>query len=642
MINLDSMPSKFTLYQLIKSAADSHPNAAAQMYRESSSSDFKTKTFGEMFTEIKKISLALNSLGMKKGDNVGLIADVGHRWMPVSMGITSIGGVDVPRGTDATEGDLTYIFQHADCQIIFLETVKVYKKIESILGQFKNLKHIIFFEDFSSLKIPNAVKAVTLSDLMKSGEAILKNGDAEYHKLADAVGESDTATIIYTSGTTGAPKGVVHTQKSLTWEVYYSLKGMDIPPLGVTMGFLPPWHIAERLIEMACIRIVSAVAFTSVPTLAKDLQAVNPTFLLSVPRVWESFYNKMMGSVAKASPVAKTLFKFANWTALEFSTLKDILLGLKYQLEPDSMITGAAKKIGALIGCILLFIPNLLAQAILKKVKGALGNRIKFAISGAGALPEYIDRLFYSIGVPIIETYGMTETVGVSVRRKMPGTVVGTVGSPIEGVEIKLVDSQGNTVTKPNVKGVAYHRGPHIMKEYYKEPEKTKQVLTEDGWLNSGDILIWTAGGQLKFAGRAKDTIVLLGGENVEPLPIEDSIKQSAFVAQCVVVGQDQKTLGALILPDKEAVIAAMKEKNVSLSADMIEWNKVPEVNALFKEEIKKFNSNELGFKSFEKVSAFFILGKEFTVDDELTQTLKIKRNVVADKYAKEIGNMFK
>ncbi|HNI28775.1 MAG TPA: AMP-binding protein, partial [Leptospiraceae bacterium] len=236
MIQLDSMPPKFTLYQLIKSAADSHPNAPAQMYRESSTSDFRSKTFSEMFTEIKKISLALNSLGMKKGENVGLIADVGHRWMPVSMGITTIGGVDVPRGTDATQGDLSYIFQHADCRIIFLETVKVYKKIESILSQFKNLKYIVFFEDFSSLKIPSSVQAMTLSELMNKGEALLKNGDGEYHKLAEAVSEPDTATIIYTSGTTGAPKGVVHTQKSLTWEVYYSLKGMDVPPLGVTMG----------------------------------------------------------------------------------------------------------------------------------------------------------------------------------------------------------------------------------------------------------------------------------------------------------------------------------------------------------------------------------------------------------------------
>ena len=632
---------KYTLYNLVKNSIDKYPDAVAQMYREKSNSDFKNKSFTKMYSEIKAISLALIDLGMKKGDKIGLIADVGHRWLPVSLGITTVGGVDVPRGTDATKEDLNYIFKHTECKIIFLETPKVYQKIESILAEFKELKTIIFFDDYSSLKVPSRIQTLSLQSILDKGKELLKTKEKEYYTITESIEEDDVATIIYTSGTTGAPKGVVHTQKSLTWEVFHSINGIDVKPYGATMGFLPPWHIAERLIEKASFHVGCAVAFTSVPNLAKDLQAVNPTFLLSVPRVWESFYNKMLGNVSKASPVAKSIFNFSHWTALTFSNRKDILTGIKFQLDNKSFIETFIDKISSIWVCFFLFLPNLFAQKILKKVKGALGNRIEFAISGAGALPEYIDRFFYSIGVPIIETYGMTETVGVSCRRNYPGTVVGTVGSPIKGVEIKLIDSNGNVVTEPNVKGVAYHRGPHIMKEYYKEPKKTSEVLSQDGWLNSGDILVWTVNGELKFAGRAKDTIVLFGGENVEPLPIEDTLKQSPYILQCVVVGQDQKTLGALIVPDKEAIQNYLKSKNITAPADIKDWKSTKEINSIFKDEIKRLNSTDMGFKSFEKVTDFYLLENEFQIGEELTQTLKVKRNVVLEKYQKEIESLY-
>jgi len=231
--------------------------------------------------------------------------------------------------------------------------------------------------------------------------------------------------------------------------------------------------------------------------------------------------------------------------------------------------------------------------------------------------------------------------VGVSARREFPGTVIGTVGPPSPGVEIKLVDEKGNIVTEPGVKGVAYHRGPNIMQGYYKEPEKTAQILTKDGWLNSGDILVWTTNGELKFAGRAKDTIVLLGGENVEPQPIEDALSQSDLVLQVVVVGQDKKTLGALIVPNADAVKKALQTLGKSVSDDITTWNKEPAVISLFKDEIKTRNSEKVGFKVFEKVTSFHLLAREFQPGDELTQTLKVRRNVVFEKYKNEIEGLY-
>ncbi|MCB1172854.1 MAG: AMP-binding protein [Leptospiraceae bacterium] len=606
------------------------------MYRPEKNKPFVKRSFRQTADRMMAVSLGLSELGMQPGDKIGLIADVGPDWLPVCWGICGIGGVDVPRGTDATAGDLTYIFEHAECQIIFLETRAVYDKIGAQIGSFSGLKTIIFYQT-TDLPDIAGIRVMTLDELIASGQAV-SDGAAKYRQLGQAVAEDDLATIIYTSGTTGAPKGVMHTQKSLTWEIDQAIKGIHVPKNGVTMGFLPPWHIAERLIEGVAWHTITATAFTSVPTLAKDLQEAQPTFLLSVPRVWESFYNKVFDGVKKASPVAQKLFGFARWSAYTWSIQKDVLLGRKYYLARQNLIVSGVRKLGALVALNFLFVPNLIAQLILGKVRKALGGRVEFAISGAGALPEHIDRFFYSVGIPILETYGMTETVGVTCRRDKPRTVVGTVGKPFQGTQIKLIDEQGNEVTEPNQKGVAWHFGPHIMKGYYKNPEKTAEVL-KDGWLNSGDILVYTNHGELKFAGRAKDTIVLFGGENVEPQPIEDTLSQSAYIQQVVVVGQDQKTLAALIVPNKEAVLAELGA--ASPGDDIQAWRDNKAVQQLFKQEIKSRVSAEAGFKSFEKVTAFDLLDKEFQIGDELTQTLKVKRNVVLEKYADRIKALY-
>lgn len=628
------------MYELLKASAEKYGRFPAQMFRPDKNSPYVKTTIAELFDKARAISLGLDALGMQRGDKVGFIADVGPLWLPVSMGITAVGGVDVPRGTDATPQELLYIFKHADCPIIILENAKVYNNIAGSLGEFTNLKTIIFMGN-SKPQVPSHIKVFTLDEIIANGRNSHSANSKRYDELGARVSESDLVTIIYTSGTTGNPKGVMHTHRSLCWEIWHVGDGLPITPGGVTMGFLPPWHVAERLIESVAFTRGVAIAFTSVPTLAKDLQEARPTFLLSVPRVWESFYNKVMDGVKKASPVARGLFNFARASAMQFSIEKDIFTNTKYRLDKPSIFYHLLRRPLALFNLVLLLLPNLVAQLILGKVRRALGGRVEFALSGAGALPEHIDRFFYSIGVAIVETYGMTETGGVTCRRTYPGTVIGTVGKPIPGTKVKLIDEQGNEVTKPNTKGVCWHYGPHIMKGYYKEEQKTAEVL-KDGWLNSGDILIYTANGELKFAGRAKDTIVLFGGENVEPQPIEDTLIQSEYIHQVVVVGQDRKTLGALIVPAKEAVLKYAEEHKITLPSDMRDWPMNAELQKLYKTEIKERISEKAGFKNFEKVTTFAILPEEFKVGDELTQTLKVRRNVVFEKYAQQIEEMYK
>jgi long-chain acyl-CoA synthetase len=635
-----AMLSRYTMFELLTKSAAKYTNGVAQMYRPDKNSPYAKITFQQFFEKARAIGLGLDAIGLKRGDKVGFIADVGQNWLPVSMGINAIGGVDVPRGTDATAQELTYIFKHADCPVIILDNEKVYQSIAASLGLFEHLKTIIFVNP-ASPQTPSNITVYSLKDIIEKGNAAHAANPERFGELGARIAEDDLVTIIYTSGTTGNPKGVMHTHKSLAWEVWHVADGLAINAGGVTMGFLPPWHVAERLIESVSFTRGVAIAFTSVATLAKDLQEARPTFLLSVPRVWESFYNKVIDGVKKASPLAQKIFNFARWSAMHYSLEKDILANIKYRLDKPSALFHLCRRPLALVNLALLFVPNLLAQVILGKVRKGLGGRVQFALSGAGALPEHIDRFFYSIGIAIVETYGMTETGGVTCRRTHPGTVIGTVGKPINGTRIKLLDDHGNEVTKPNTKGVCWHTGPHIMKGYYKEEQKTSEVL-KDGWLNSGDILVFTANGDLKFAGRAKDTIVLFGGENVEPQPIEDTLIQSDYIHQIVVVGQDKKTLGALIVPAKEAVLKYAEENKLQLPAEMRDWPVNADIQKLFKAEIKERVSDKAGFKNFEKVTTFTVIPDEFKIGEELTQTLKVRRNVVFEKYAKQIEDMYK
>ncbi|MCB1314735.1 MAG: AMP-binding protein [Leptospiraceae bacterium] len=638
--------NRYTLPELLSKSVSEHPNAVAQRYREAGSKDFQNITYQQIQEYAHRITAGLIALGMQKGDHIGLIADVGHRWMWASMGITGGGGVDVSRGTDATREELLYIFQHAGCKIIFLETGKVYDKIKDVIDRLSDLKTIIFF-DSPSTEIPSGIQSKTLNELIQLGADQIKQNSKIATDAGEKVQPDDLATIIYTSGTTGTPKGVMLTHKNLSYLTTLisgeiAKDGIILTTADRSVGFLPPWHIGERLFESIMLFNGCSVAFTSITALAGDLRTVRPTVMFSVPRVWESFYNKILENVKAASPVQRGIFNFARWSAMKWSWHKANLFGNVYHLKRRSVIVNFFSRAWSLDVLFMIWPLNAFAQLIFAKIRKLVGGHLKFAISGAGALPEHIDRLFAAIGIPIFEAYGMTETTGVSCARMLTDHVIGTVGKPLGDIEVKLVDEQGNTITEPGIKGVAHHRGQHIMRGYYKEPEKTSATLLEGGWLNSGDLMVYTDREFLKFAGRAKDTIVLLGGENLEPEPIEFALSQSQYVHQVIVVGQDKKTLGALIVPGQAAIehhLKDMGEKNMPAMAD---YNNNDMIVNLFKREIKERISANNGFKSFEKVTAFHLLPAEFTVGDELTQTMKMRRNVIFDKYAKEIDNMYR
>ncbi|HPB66387.1 MAG TPA: AMP-binding protein, partial [Spirochaetales bacterium] len=277
---------------------------------------------------------------------------------------------------------------------------------------------------------------------------------------------------------------------------------------------------------------------------------------------------------------------------------------------------------------------------VFKKIKTKLGGRFKAGVSGGGAMPASVDIFFDTIGVQILEGYGLTETAPVIGLRPQRKPVLGTVGPAIRGTEFRITDEAGIDVGRCR-KGVVHVRGPQVMLGYYKRPELTAKVLSDDGWLNTGDLGMLTRQGFLKLTGRAKDTIVLRGGENVEPLPIEQRICDSPYVKQAVVLGQDQRFLAALIVPDQDAVIAWAKDTTVPI-VDYEALLAQPEVRELFDYEIGQAVNQKTGFKSFERIFRFELLPEPFEVGRELSAKQEIKRHVVAELYKQRIARMFR
>ncbi|WP_244935786.1 AMP-binding protein [Leptospira bouyouniensis] len=376
--------------------------------------------------------------------------------------------------------------------------------------------------------------------------------------------------------------------------------------------------------------------------LGKDLSKVKPTILFTVPRVWESFYDKIKDTIHKSSFIKKYFLKLLIWNSVHFSITYDLAFDRIPRLNAPKSLSQLFTQAFNFFK-LFIYIPLLpVSKLVLSKILSVLGGRLRYAFAGAGALQAEVDRFMYAIGMPILEVYGMTENSGVSTIRHYNNFSVGNVGKPIQGVTIKLIDEFGKEVINPGTKGVAHHHGRHNMKGYYLEEDKTNAVLTEDRWLNSGDLLVWTAQGNLKFAGRAKDTIVLSGGENVEPEPIEICIKQSEYIDQVVVVGQDKKTLSALILLNLEKLENYLNDNSINIDLKNVIYNEEEIIQKLIRDEVKHFVSDKNGFKSFERISNIYILQNPFVVHDELTQTQKVKRNRVQEKYYNEIESMYR
>jgi long-chain acyl-CoA synthetase len=414
---------------------------------------------------------------------------------------------------------------------------------------------------------------------------------------------------------------------------------------GRALSILPVWHSYERVFEMVAISWGVCTCYTSLRTIADDLKTVKPTFMASAPRLWENLYLKIHASVKSAPAWRRALFALAYASARRVQRARRFFCGQLLDLGGRTPGESAALLISNAAGFALCWLPyRLLDGPILAKVRAIVGGKFRGTISGGGALQPHVDEFFNFIGIPVLEGYGLTETAPVLAVRTFKNLVIGTVGAPYPETEIRIVDLDSGEILYPDRRrrgggrgrrGEIHARGPQVMEGYHKDPEGTARVL-RDGWLNTGDIGMITYNGCLKILGRSKDTIVLLSGENVEPLPIEHALTQSALIDQCMVVGNDQKFLGVLIVPSIEAFRTAGIH-----AADATALSEHSAARAMIEAEIRRLVSAETGFKTFERIVAWRFLPKPFEVGDELTSTLKLCRHVVAARYSGLIDAMY-
>ncbi|HMZ61454.1 MAG TPA: AMP-binding protein, partial [Leptospiraceae bacterium] len=401
------------------------------------------------------------------------------------------------------------------------------------------------------------------------------------------------------------------------------------------LSILPVWHIFERAMDYAILSEGAQIYYTNIRDLRDDFQKVKPHFMASAPRLWENLYLGIRQKVEKSEPLRQVLFNTAYDISKNFKASMDYLQGNKLQTERENEMEKFPKIAQAAFTAANLFIPNkILDSVVFGKIREALGGELKGTISGGGALPAHVDEFFNVLGIPVYEGYGMTECSPIISVRQKDKIIQGSVGVSPPGTEIRILNDQGEEVPVGHM-GIIHVKGPQVMKGYYKNQEATDKVL-KNGWLNTGDLGFISFNGTLSVRGRVKDTVVLLGGENVEPVPIENLLLQNALIQNVMVVGQDQKSLGALIYPNLERLVEAGFQ--IKPGEDL---NKNAKVVTHFSKIIKDTISSENGFKGFEKVTDFRFLPKPMEVGDEMTNLYKMKRNVITDKYANLIKEIY-
>ncbi|MFW5688485.1 MAG: AMP-dependent synthetase/ligase, partial [Spirochaetota bacterium] len=414
---------------------------------------------------------------------------------------------------------------------------------------------------------------------------------------------------------------------------------INVTPGDIWLCVLPVWHSFERIIQYVAIGSASALAYSKPigSIMLSDLAAVRPQWMASVPRIWEAVRAGVYRNVKQQGGLKLVLFRFFVAVGGAHTALTAMLRGLVPDFRRRSRAVDAAL---AIVPWLLLWPLRALGNLLVfGKIRGKLGGRFIAGVSGGVALPASVDRFFGAAGILLLEGYGLTETSPVIAVRRQDRPVPGTVGDPLPETECRIVGEDG-TVLPAGQMGVIHVRGPQVMRGYYERPEATAAIVDEDGWLNTGDLGMFSHRGELKITGRAKDTIVLLGGENIEPVPIEQKITESEYIDTAVVVGQDQKYLGALVLPNREAIEGYADVNHVPYESyeDLLENEAILE---LVDGEINSRVNAKNGFKGFERVFRFALLPTLFEVGLELSAKQEVKRHVVADRYAKEIKSLF-
>lgn len=647
-------------------------------------------TFAEVEDKVRRSAAAFKSLGVKKGVNVAILGENSAMWLIVDHGIQLAGGASAVRGADAPLDELRYIYEHSDSAgIAVLQDVKLLKKLskdaqakgESALGlsneSFGSVKTVVLMhkgktsdDEIKELGEANGIEVKVLSDLLDS------TSPANYKELP-AIGKSDLSTIVYTSGTTGQPKGVMLTHGNLLHQTGHRL-GPTRPydeaeplPGELMISLLPVWHITERTFELFMLVRGCHVVYSGIRWFKNDLAKHQPQWMVLVPRVLEKVALGVQDKFANGSAVVKGLVKLFTATSSLKNKHNKIRNGLIVGDEAATPLDGIMSTLIVKALAPLNFVGN---KLVWSKVQDGFGGRQRNIISGGSALAGSLETFYENCGINILVGYGLTECSPLLAHRRSDSNLVtpGCVGFPAMDTEVRVVDPESNPnngerVGLPNGQaGVVIGRGPQVMKGYYKNPEATKKAVDKYGWFDTGDLgRINPLTGDLILTGRAKDTIVLSNGENIEPSPIEDAImSESDLVEQVMLSGQDGRTLIAISVLNPNALAEAGLLDEGRAKAIAKDYEKVNDPKCTEEEcaaacerlakasdeirsngdvtkeiaSVMKQATASGNFRQYEQVKNAYVTLEPFAMANGLlTQSYKVKRDFVAKRYEDEL-----
>lgn len=557
----------------------------------------------ELFTIVNTLATAFSDIGIRKDDKVALLSESRPEWIYADMAILSLGAISVPLFPTYQRREIEYIINHSEARSIIISDKKQWSKIERLYERHQDVISVISFE-----KIETDLPLRDISALLEkyaTPEIASKN---HFLRRISRINSDDLATIIYTSGTTGPPKGVMLTHGNFLSNVQAASQAIPVMNGFTALSVLPLSHVFERMVGYYMYLSMGVViAFAeSLQTLQQNLHEIRPQVATMVPRLFEKYYHKIMGSVASQSAFKQAIFHWALNVGKK-----------KYVLEIKN------ERIPIILQC-ASFVARLL---VYNKIKNAFGGRIRFFISGGAKLSREIARFFYAADILILEGYGLTETSPVVSVNRVDNNKFGSVGLPLDGVMVKIAED-----------GEILIKGPNLMRGYFKDELATANAI-KDGWLYTGDIGVIDEQGFLKITDRKKDILVSSGGKNIAPQNIENMLKTHHFINQAFVCGDGEKYVAALIVPDFDQLLQFARDHSIGRDsvADLIEEQLVMDY---YKRIIDQINRE---LPDYEKVKRFTLLAEEFSQEKgELTPTLKLKRTMVSIHYKEHIKRMYR
>ena len=562
-------------------------------------------------TTVEDISYGLLSLGVIKGKHAAIISNNSPRWAMADYGILCSGNATVSIYPTLTASQAAYILKHSESMLVFAEDEEQAGKILEVWDDCPDLKVLVVMND-ARVTVQTAKGSdriiISFVDFLEMGHEYGKEQGLDFEALCKECKPEDVLTLIYTSGTTGEPKGVMLTHHNMASNIEGALKHIQIDETDSLLSCLPLSHSFERMAGHFLAFSTGADVYyaESIEKVGENMLETKPTVMLHVPRFYEKVYGRVLESISQSPGIRQKIF----WWALA-------------QGKAVLQLTMAGRK----PGWWLSKKHGLASKLVFSKLKERVGGRIRFFVSGAAPLSAEIAEFFASLGMIVLEAYGLTETSPALTTNKLEKFKFGNVGPAIPNVQLKIADD-----------GEILAKGPNIMKGYYKDPEGTAEAIDSDGWFHTGDIGELDEDGYLKITDRMKSILVTSGGKNVAPAPLENALVLSPYIEQVMIIGDQRNFLSALLVPNFEKLEAFAKEKSIP-SRDREALVKDPQVIELFEREVETAMEP---FARYEQVRKFVLLPREFTIDEgELTPTLKVKRKVVFDHFGEEIESLY-